>query len=144
MYRRPKNGGFTGILSLKKDSEEISQIFEGKKLPSVLGSDRFIDWAEKIKHLVCKAYHVSEGDVLQSKRGPLNEARNVAMYLTRRLRGDGLDRICEEFHLNHYSSASSTIEKVRVQISKDPELRGRVFSLVTPSPLHLQIPSHTI
>ena len=54
MYRRPKNGGFTGILSLKKDSEEISQIFEGKKLPSVLGSDRFIDWVEKIKHLVCK------------------------------------------------------------------------------------------
>jgi len=46
MYRRPKNGGFTGILSLKKDSEEISQIFEGKKLPSVLGSDRFIDWVK--------------------------------------------------------------------------------------------------
>lgn|GEM_PF-627669 len=136
----------------KQDSGEISQIFEGKKLASVLGSGRFIDWVndrsfhqkkheeipesrllapdrEKIKHLVCKTYHVSEGDVLKSKRGPLNEARNVAMYLTRRLRGDGLDRICEEFHLNCYSSPSNTIERVRVQISKDPELRGGVFSL---------------
>ena len=27
-----------------EDSEEISQIFERKKLPSVLGSEQFINW----------------------------------------------------------------------------------------------------
>ena len=106
----------------KEDSEEISLIFERKNLPSVLGSERFIDWVkerffhrksneeipesrtlspdrEKIKQVVCKAYHVDEEDLLKSKRGTFNEPRNVAIYLTRRLRGDGLGEICKEFQM---------------------------------------------
>ena len=134
------------------NSEEITEIFERKKLPSVLGSERFMDWVEdrffpqknhgevpesrvlapdrkKIKRLVSKTYHISEEDLLKSKRGVYNEPRNVAIYLTRRLRGDGLDEICREFHMKRYSSASSAIERMRVQISKDQQLRERVEKL---------------
>jgi len=133
----------------KENSEEISLIFERKKLPSVLGSERFIDWVKdryfhqksheeipesrslapdrgKIKQVVCKAYHVSEEELLKSKRGIVNEPRNVAIYLTRRLRGDELDEICKEFHMKRYSSASSAIERTKNQISKDRRFRKRV------------------
>ena len=136
----------------KEDSEEIGLIFERKNLPSVLGSERFIDWVkegffhrksheeipeskalspdrEKIKRVVCKAYHVDEEDLLKSKRGIFNEPRNVAVYLTRRLRGDGLGEICKEFQMKRYSSASSVIERVKTQTSKDVRFRKRVEKL---------------
>jgi len=136
----------------KEDSEEIYQVFDGKKFPSVLGSEGFIDWVkdrffhqksheeipesrslapdkEKIKQVVCRAYHVSEEDLLKSKRGIFNEPRNVAIYLTRRMRGDGLGEICKEFHMKRYSTASSAIERVKDQISKDVRFRKRVEKL---------------
>ena len=68
-------------------------------------------------------------DLLSSKRGTFNEARNVAIYLTRRLRGDKLGEICKEFHMKRYSSASSVIERIKTQISKDKRLRKRVEKL---------------
>ena len=136
----------------KEDSEEIRLIFNKKNLPSVLGSERFIDWVkdrffhqkiheevtesrvlapeiEKIKQVVCKAYNVNAEDLLSSKRGTFNEARNVAIYLTRRLRGDKLGVICKEFHMKRYSSASSAIERLKVQISKDKKIMKRVEKL---------------
>jgi len=79
--------------------------------------------------VVCKAYHVDEEDLHKSKRGTINEPRNVAVYLTRRLRGDGLGEICKEFHMKRYSTASSAMERVKTQISKDGQLRKRVEEL---------------
>ena len=93
----------------KETPEEINRIFGRKKLPSVLGSKRFVDWikenyftlkdfeeipetkrlapdAAKIKFQVCKAYKIKEADLYVTKRGVFNEPRNVAVYLIRRLR----------------------------------------------------------
>ena len=93
--------------------EEINQILARKKLPSVLGSESFINRVkdrffhnklheevpesrslapdvERIKEMVCKAYHVSNSDLLASRRGLFNEPRNVAIYLLRGLKGEGL------------------------------------------------------
>ena len=72
----------------KENSEEICLIFKRKKIPLVPGSERFVDWLKyrffhqksheeipesrslapdrgKIKQVVCKAYHVSEEDLLK-------------------------------------------------------------------------------
>ena len=38
-----------------------------------------------------------------------NEARNVAIYLCRRLSGETLVRIGKEFHLDNYGSVSSVV-----------------------------------
>lgn len=93
-----------------EDSEEISRIFERKKLPSVLGSEQFINWVkgkfyrqinheevpesrilapipERIKKVVCELYHVNKEALLFSRRGLDNEPRKVAIYLMRLLRG---------------------------------------------------------
>ena len=135
-----------------EDAKEITGIFEKRKLPSILGSQGFINWArgrffekkrhieipdskslapggEEIRQFVCRVYQVSEQDLLKSRRGRSNEARNVAIYLTRQLRGEGLDAICREYGLKKHSSASSAIERVRIQILKDRSFRNRLEEL---------------
>lgn len=134
------------------NSNEITQLFEREKTPSVLGSEKFIGWVkdiffhqkdhievpeskslapdkEKIKQIVCNTYHVEKGHLLKSKRGTFNEPRNVAIYLSRTLRGEGLHEICREYQLKKYSSASSVIERVRDQMSNDQQFRRRVEQL---------------
>ena len=136
----------------QEDSEEISRVFERKKLPSILGSEDFIDRVrsqfferkkhrevpeskilapnkEEIKELVCHIYGVSEEDLLKPKRGTFNEPRSVAIYLTRQLRGENLAEICREYGLKTHSSASSVVERVRTQMIKDRRLGRRIDKL---------------
>ena len=137
-----------------EDPDEITQILEGKKLPSVLGDKRFIDWVkgkfytqktheevpesrvlapsrERIKTIVCQAYSVGREDLLVSRRGVDNEPRKVAIYLIRLLRGDALVEIAREFKINKYSSVSSIIERVKRQIGSDRKLQKRVKEIET-------------
>ena len=60
-----------------------------------------------------------------------NEPRNVAIYLTRRLRGDSLNQIAEEFGMSKYSSVSSVIERMKELVAKDRKLRKRVEKLIS-------------
>jgi putative transposase len=138
----------------KGNTEEIVHLLEGKRLPWLLGSDRFIDWVKdrffkgkhhkevpdsrglapgrrKIKEAVCRFYQVKPDDLLNSKRGVFNEPRNVAIFLSRRLRGDRLDEIGRDFNLKRYSSVSTVIERTKAQMSRDRKLRQRVEKLKT-------------
>ncbi|UCF85652.1 MAG: transposase [Desulfobacteraceae bacterium] len=131
---------------------EINRILGGKKLPSVLGSDSFIDWVrskffsqrrheevpesrqlapsvERIKQAVCKAYGVDKIDFSVSRRGVSNEPRNVTIYLLRRLRGDKLDQIGEEFNMSKYSSVSSVIQRIKNEIFRNRKLGKRIEQL---------------
>ena len=139
-------------LMAETDSQEIIRIFEKKKLPTILGTESFINWvkdsffekkkhkeipesktlapsSDKIKQIVCQSYHVQNEDLLKSRRGTCNEPRNVAIYLTRQLRGENLDEICREYGLKKYSSASSVIERVKGQISRDRQFRKHVEAM---------------
>ena len=80
----------------------------------------------RIKDIVCEFYGVDRDKLYTSKRGVFNEPRAVAIYLARMLRKEGLDRICRGFSMCRYSSASSAIERVKRQMSKDKELRMRI------------------
>ncbi len=136
----------------KGNTEEMVQVFAGKRLPWLLGSERFMDWVkdrffkgkyheevpdsrglapdrEKIKKEVCRFYQVKQDDLLRSKRGVFNEPRNVAIFLSRRVRGDRLDEIGRDFNLKRYSSVSTVIEQTKAQISRDRKLRQRVEKL---------------
>jgi chromosomal replication initiation ATPase DnaA len=74
-------------------------------------------------------YKVSISDLRISKRGQMNEPRNVAMYLMRYLRGDTLSEICKEFGLKKYSSAGSIVGRVNKQIKKEKRLRIKVENI---------------
>jgi putative transposase len=62
---------------------------------------------EKIKKAICKAYCIEKNSLLSSRKGVLNEPRNVAIFLFRRLRGEKLEEIGRQFGISEYSSVSS-------------------------------------
>jgi REP element-mobilizing transposase RayT len=138
---------------ISTDNEKIDKVFEKKKWPSILGSEKFLNLikekffiqkaddevpqskelapnADMIKNIVCKHYQIPLDNLLQSRRGFFNEPRNVAIYITRRLRGDSLKRIGDHYRINKYSSVSSVIERMRAQINQDRGLRKRVEKIL--------------
>jgi REP element-mobilizing transposase RayT len=137
-----------------EDSEEITNVFQKKRWPSVLGTEDFVNSIRKrffvhkaddevpqskelapdsgqIKQAVCQSYGINETELLVSRRGVFNEPRNVGIYLMRRLRGESLRQIAEQFQMRKYSSVSSVIERMKAFISNDRKLRLRVESLIS-------------
>jgi REP element-mobilizing transposase RayT len=133
----------------EEDSEDIAAVFKKKKLPSVLGSDKFIEkikrkyFAEKkdrnvpqskelapgiqeIKKAVCDVYKINEENLCGLRRGRTNEPRNAAVYLSRKFGGDNLERLGEEFAIDSYSTVSSILGKVSSQMTKDKKLRKKI------------------
>lgn len=127
----------------KADSEEISTIYERKKLPVILGQVEFIDWVkntfytekthqqvpdsdqlapdiEQIKSAVCQYYGIANNQVERSVRGVSNEPRNVAIYLTRILRQEGLIEISAAFGMQGDSSGQK--KAVRQQITSEKNI----------------------
>ncbi len=132
-----------------EDTEEISQVFERKKMPSMLGSEDFIKWVKKIFFIkkrdreipeskslapdtisiiktVCNFYKIEEGQIFFVKRGTENEPRNVAIYMMRILKGEPLLKIGSDFKLSKHSSVSSVIERTRQKIQKDKKFKKRI------------------
>lgn len=136
----------------ESDNDDFSAIYKKRKLPAIIGSETFLKLIkdryfnkkrhievpesrllvpekDKIYSVVCTEYKVSISDLQISKRGQLNEPRNVAMYLMRHLRGDTLGAIGNEFGLRKDSSAGSIVDRVKNQITKDRLLRTKVEKL---------------
>jgi len=132
-----------------EDSHEIEQFFNKKNLPSILGTDAFVDKIKKkyfnekqhaevpeakglapdikrIKQMVCSKYRTKPEDLLVARRGTANEARNAAIYLIRQYTGDKLTRIGCEFNIVKYSTVSSIISKVRSDLQKNKRFKKRV------------------
>ena len=105
------------------------EFFHKKLHDEIPESRRLAPEAEKIKKAICKAYGIEESSLLSSRRGILNEPRNVAIFLIRRLRGEKLEEIGSQFGISKYSSVSSVIEKVKREISADRRLRVRVKNI---------------
>ena len=55
--------------------------------------------------------------------------RNVAIFLIKRLRGEKLEEIGRQFSIAKYSSVSSAIEKMKIDISADRRLKARVKTI---------------
>jgi len=109
---------------LKKINDEISQSKE-------LAPD-----VDRIKSVICQFYKISDSELLSAKRGVFYEPRNVAVYLTRRMTGYGLQRIADQYGFKKYSSVSSVIGRMEALIATDGRLRKRLenmYNLATKS-----------
>jgi putative transposase len=138
---------------LKETTEEIKQIFGGKKWPSIIGSEEFISHVKKrffnkkrhievpeskmlapgpetIKMAVCKEYGIDERELLHRRRGAMNEARDMAIYLSRQLRGSKLTEIGKEFGIHNYSTVSTIFDRMKSRISKERRVNKRVTELM--------------
>ncbi|OGP56177.1 MAG: transposase [Deltaproteobacteria bacterium RBG_13_52_11] len=136
----------------EKDTDEMLDLYESRKWPSIVGSDRFIALMkerffdikghrevpesrvlaperEMIRDEVCREYQIDEGALLMVRRGVSNEPRDVSLYLIRRLRGDRLEEIAKEFGLHHYSSVSNAIERVNNQLVQDRRLHKMIETI---------------
>ena len=138
----------------REDSEELRPLFSRKRWPVILGSEKFMarlrgrffprkadseipqrkelaPGLDLLVGVVSSSYGVEGKDLFYSRRGHGNEARNVAIYLTRRLRGDRLREIGETFKIDRYSTVSTIVERMKVRIERDETLRKKVDHLMS-------------
>ncbi|WP_458776789.1 transposase [Desulforhopalus sp. 52FAK] len=132
-----------------EDSAEITNFFGKKNLSPFFGSQDFIKWVKatyrqlqnnteipqtknlaptiaEIKLVVCQYYEVEQRRLEQTKRGQVNEARNVAIYLARKRCGLRLEEIGREFEVLKYSSVSSIVTRTEKKLKTNSQLRNRV------------------
>jgi putative transposase len=134
------------------ESDEFMEVFSKRNGPSILGSEDFVSWVkasfqslrshrevpasrllapslEAIQSAVCSGYGIDRNELLSSRRGMSNDARNVAIYLARRLSGQTLATIGGAFGLEHYSSVSSVVSRMKQRIANDRRLRRKVEAI---------------
>lgn len=131
---------------LGEDSLEITKFYSKKNLPSIFGSADFSNWVKEkyyelkkhsevpqsrqlaptipeIKAAVCRKFGVEEEVLAQTQRGQVNEPRNLAILLCRKLSGLKLTEICMEFGLGSYSSVSSVVIRTESLLEQSKQLR---------------------
>ncbi len=132
-----------------KDSSRITDYFNKKHKAPFFGSQEFIARIKEtfrqskehheipqsrqlaptiaeIKNIVCQSFKVEEQTLRQTKRGQVNEPRNVAIYLARKRCGFRLEEIGKEFGIEKYSSVSSIVVRTEKQLSHSEQLQNRV------------------
>jgi len=120
-----KNAPQPSIAGFKK------RIFPEKVHGEVPHSKELFPDKDTILAVVSEYYRVQREDLLHTKRGFFNEARNMAIYLTRKLRGDALKEIGVGFGIDRYSTVNSVVERMKELIKKDEMIRERVGHLTS-------------
>jgi putative transposase len=136
----------------ENESESFLEKMNLKKLPSVLGEQAFVRMikdkfferkrhievpeskrlapsADRIINAVCVNYGMDEAQLLLAKRGTINEARSLAIYLFRYMRGASLNDIGKTFDISSYSTVSSIIERFKARMHSDRKLSRKVEML---------------
>ena len=149
--KRHQIGVYRKFMAME-NQDQVSGILDCKKWPSLLGPQDFVDRVksmyrdfkeveetpqmrelyidtETILSQVSDYYGITHDDLNTARRGQFNEPRNVAIYLLRRLRRDSLSEIGRVFQIDKYSSVSSTIERLKLRIGADPQLKKRIEDL---------------
>ena len=135
-----------------EEKDEVSEKIGGIKWPVCLGPQAFIDRIKetygsqkinkdipssrellpdtnRILEMVCKSYDVAVADFFKKRRGKINEARDVAIYLTRKLRRDTLKELGEQFEIFNESTVSSVIERMKKKLAGDRKFALRLDQL---------------
>jgi hypothetical protein len=134
---------------LSGNEEALRKFYARKRRPPILGNEGFIPrikadgFSLSEEHLgyetaifqpsvqyvvraVAEICGVSEDKILQGQRGQRNEARQLAMYLTRELCGLTLKETAEVFSLGSYGSVGGACSVIERRIKSDRKLLGRV------------------
>ena len=85
---------------------------------------------DEIIKAVCSTYDVTYADILTTNRTqPLATARQVAMFLSRKLTGKSLPTVADEFKRNHTTILHGT-QAIQKRIDVEPELK-KTIELIT-------------
>ena len=64
-----------------------------------------------------------------TRRGILNEPRNIAVYLLRQIRGEKLKKIGELFNIKAYSTVSSILRRVSKLKKDDRKIKKQIVKI---------------
>ena len=135
-----------------EEKGEVSEKLNGKKWPVCLGPQTFIDWVKerygeekinkevpssrellpdmnRIIEQVCRTYGTTVQEIRKMRRGKMNEARNVAIYLSRKLRRDTLKEVGLHFNIDNDSTISSVMERVQKRLKNDRSFSRRLAKI---------------
>jgi REP element-mobilizing transposase RayT len=134
---------------LSGNEEALGKFYSSKRRSPILGDESFITRLKEgrfpisgehagyeatmlkpsvssVTKAVAESYGVSQKDLLHGRSGRRNEARQVAMYLVKRLCDRPLKEIAEIFSLGNYGSAGGACSLIDRQLRSDRKLRRRV------------------
>jgi chromosomal replication initiation ATPase DnaA len=107
--------------------DRIKETYGAKKINKGVPSSReLLPDKSRIFKEVCKAYDTRPSEILKMRRGKMNEARNVAIYLTRKLRRDTLKEIASQFDIDNDSTVSSVMERMKKRFAEDRNFLRRM------------------
>jgi REP element-mobilizing transposase RayT len=135
-----------------KETSEVLEFYDKKNLPSIFGTDNFVQWVKdefferkrhpeipqtgqlaptvaEIKEAVCRSYGITEIELTKTKRGHVNEPRNLAIYLSRKITRSKLEDIGKEFALGNYSSVSSAVFRTESLLANNGLLRKKLAGI---------------
>lgn len=133
----------------QEDKREVIKVLDSKKWPTILGSEKFISTIKEkyfkqkenkeipesynlspeikqIKKVVCQFYGINDEVLHKSIRGIFNEPRNIAIFLSRKLRNDTLEEIGGGFSLHRYSSVSTVLIRTKERLKNSLELQKKI------------------
>jgi len=134
------------------EEDEVGKKISGVKWPVCLGPQEFIDrikekyGSEKInKEIpssrellpdtnriideVCRFYGVKDTEIIKKRRGKRNEARNAAIYLTRKLRLDTFKKIGDQYEIDNDRTVRSVFERMSKRLIADRDLARKMEKL---------------
>ncbi len=140
------------------DSESMQKVFKAKRLKAVLGSDTFLARIKetyyalkkdteipqsrslspdisRIQEAVCAEFRTDPKELVCSRRGMANDARNVAIYLARKHAGLKLEDIGRLYAIRSYSTVSSVLVRMRARLETDEQILRRVKNIETELPM---------
>jgi chromosomal replication initiation ATPase DnaA len=130
----------------QQDSEEVQQFFSRKNLPSIFGSEGFIEKirnrcgyllkdkeiagrdllsvdATAVIRAVCKVCQITEMELTASRRGVTNLERDLTVYTLRAHSQRTLAEIGNVVGCENYSTVSSAIERMKKALDSEPEVQ---------------------
>lgn len=135
-----------------QESEKILKFYARKNLPSILGDEEFKDLIKErfkelrfnkeipesrslalnsagIRDIVCQVYEIDEQALLQSRRGKVNQARDLAIFLQRKYCGQTLSELGKDYGIASYSTVSSACDRVKTRLQSDSTLQAIVTKI---------------
>ncbi|MCF6239227.1 MAG: aminotransferase class I/II-fold pyridoxal phosphate-dependent enzyme, partial [Candidatus Marinimicrobia bacterium] len=121
---------YAALESLRGPQEYISEfVSELKKHREVPQAQQLAPTIAEIKKTVCQIFDIKEEVLDQSKRGHINEPRNLAVYFSRKKSRLKLEEIAREFGLGSYSSVSSIVMRTEQLLSRNRDLRKKMKAI---------------
>ena len=119
---------YRDLLGDKVDEETVSRAIEDM----LRKSNEYIPTPETIIGYICKFYDVTAEDIRgQSHRRELVNARQIAMYLIRRMTNLSLNDIGKEFGDRDHTTVLYSLDKVEKQMRSDPAFAETVKEITT-------------